>query len=134
MMKKYALLAAIFLAVSILSIEIQARPYKRYDESTQTCRIIGEGPLEWESRPWGEGGRLFKQVCQKCHSHNSTSGAPFLWVESKTSKGWNRVFAKKYPKCAQDGSWDVLTREQRLRVNDYLFRWAANSQDITDNC
>ncbi|MBU0665611.1 MAG: hypothetical protein KJ990_13865 [Proteobacteria bacterium] len=39
---------------------------------------------------------------------------------------WNRVFATRYPKCAQDGSWNGINDEQLRRVNDCLWRWANN--------
>ncbi len=122
------------LLVAITALQAQARPQIRFDKASETCRTIGDGPLEWESRAWGEGGKQFKQVCQSCHSRSNDKGAPFLWSESKTSRGWNRVFYKKSAKCAKDGSWDVLSQEQKRMVNDYLYRWAANSQDLNDNC
>lgn len=133
-MSRMPILCTVVIVTLAVAIQVNARPQIRHDEGTGTCRIIGEGPLEWESRSWGEGGQLFKKVCQSCHSRNNASGAPFLWVESKTSKGWNRIFAKRYPECARNGAWNGLSREQLLRVNDYLYRWAANSQDRNDNC
>ncbi|MBU0675610.1 MAG: hypothetical protein KJ950_13290 [Proteobacteria bacterium] len=111
-----------------------ARPKNRLDATTKTCRVLESGPLEWASRPWGEGGKAFKEVCQGCHFKGNDRGATFLWVESKTSAAWNRVFEQKYPKCAKDGSWEVLDPEQKMRVNDYLFRWGKNSQSLGDNC
>jgi len=133
-MKRFALsLAALFLVLAFVN-QTNAAPKTRYDATTQTCRVLNDGPLEWESRPWGEGGKLFKNVCKGCHSHNNDKGAPFLWVESKNSEGWNRVFATRSPKCAKNGDWNSITLEQQLKLNDYLYRWAANSQDRDDSC
>ncbi|HCC55637.1 MAG TPA: hypothetical protein DEQ20_12090 [Desulfobulbaceae bacterium] len=133
-MKRFALsLAALFL-ISVFADQAEATPKSRYDETTQTCRVLDDGPLEWESRPWGEGGKLFKEVCKGCHTRNNDKGAPFLWVESKTSAAWNRIFATRSPKCAKQGAWDALTLERLLKLNDYLYRWAANSQDASDSC
>jgi hypothetical protein len=115
-------------------MQASARPAKRFDETTKTCRVLDDGPLEWESNSWGQGGKMFKSLCQSCHRPGNDKGASFLWVESKTSKGWNRVFTKKYPKCAKDGSWQSMTMDQQLMVNDYLYRWAKNSADLNDNC
>jgi len=133
-MKHFALSLAALLLIPALSNQADAAPKTRYDATTQTCRVLDDGPLEWESRPWGEGGKLFKEVCKGCHSRNNDKGAPFLWVESKNSTAWNRVFATRSPKCAKAGAWDTITREQQLKLNDYLYRWAANSQDLNDSC
>ena len=133
-MKHFALSLAALLLIPALSNQADAAPKTRYDATTQTCRVLDDGPLEWESRPWGEGGKLFKDVCKSCHTRNNDTGAPFLWVESKNSTGWNRIFETRSPKCAKQGAWDGITLEQQLKLNDYLYRWAANSQDSTDSC
>ena len=133
-MNRLAISLAALCLVPAFALQAEASPKTRYDAGTQTCRVLSDGPLEWESRPWGEGGKLFQNNCKSCHSRNNDKGAPFLWVESKNSEGWNRVFATRSPKCAKDGSWDNMTLEQQLKLNDYLYRWAANTQDITDSC
>ncbi len=133
-MKHFALSLAALLLIPALSNQATAAPKTRYDATTQTCRVLDDGPLEWESRPWGEGGKLFKDVCKSCHTRNNDTGAPFLWVESKNSTGWNRIFETRSPKCAKQGAWDGITLEQQLKLNDYLYRWAANSQDPNDGC
>lgn len=133
-MKHFALSLAALLLIPALSNQAAAAPKTRYDATTQTCRVLDDGPLEWESRPWGEGGKLFKDVCKSCHTRNNDTGAPFLWVESKNSTGWNRIFETRSPKCAKQGAWDGITLEQQLKLNDYLYRWAANSQDRNDGC
>lgn len=121
-------------AVMVMAIQAHGRPATRYDATTQTCRVLGDGPLDWDSQAWGEGGRIFKTTCKGCHSRGNDKGAPYLWEESKNSEAWNRVFASRYPKCAQGGSWDGFSAEQLRKVNDYLYRWAANSADRNDSC
>ncbi len=128
------------LAVSIAALlttvwttqSLFARPRKRYDKRTKMCRILDKGKLDWESDHWGTGARKFKEVCKSCHTRNNTKGATFLYMESFSSKGWNEVFAKRRKKCARDGSWDVLTKEELLLVNDYLYRNANDTYDPND--
>jgi len=115
---------------------VQARPTKRLDERTGTCRLLDEGQLAWESEPWGRGGQKFKEVCQGCHFKGNDKGIPFLYAQSKMSKGWNRVFSKRRVQCAKDGSWDVLSEEDIEFINDYLYRNAAWTYDPNngDSC
>ncbi|MCK9296774.1 MAG: hypothetical protein M0P70_17050 [Desulfobulbaceae bacterium] len=133
-MPRSALMFAVFLLAVSFALQAEARPKNRYDETTKTCRILESGPLEWDSRPWGEGGKVFREACKVCHSRGNGQGAPFLWVESKTPAAWNRVFAQRYPKCAQNGSWDKITLDQQLKLNDYLYRFGLNSEDVNDSC
>jgi len=109
-----------------------ARPGKRFDEGTQMCRIIADGQLDWESDHWGTGAVKFKEVCKSCHTRGNDKGAPFLYMESYGSEGWNRVFAKRRVPCKLDGSWDVLNQEELLLVNDYLYRNANDTYDPND--
>jgi len=111
---------------------LQARPGKRYDKSTNSCRIFTSAKLDWDSDHWGKGARKFQEVCKSCHNRKNNKGAKFLYMESFSSKGWNKVFAKKRKKCARDGSWDVLTKEELLLVNDYLYRNANDTYDPND--
>lgn len=128
----------VFLLLSTLLIIIwstgvlQARPTKRYDKSTEMCRFIADGKLDWESEGWGIGGQKFREVCKSCHTRNNDKGAPFLHAESMSSTGWNSVFAKRRAKCARDGSWDILTADELLMVNDYLYRNANDTYDPND--
>ncbi|MFH1218002.1 MAG: hypothetical protein V1706_16030 [Pseudomonadota bacterium] len=133
-MNRTILMLTVFVMATTFSMQAEARPKSRFDETTQTCRILDSGPLEWDSRPWGEGGKVFREVCKTCHTRNNDKGAQFLYSESKSSKAWNRVFTKKYPQCAKDGSWDKITVDQLQKLNDYLFRFALNSEDINDAC
>jgi hypothetical protein len=127
-------MAAIFMLLGSFAFQAEARPTTRFDATTKTCRIFEDGQAEWDSNAWGEGGKVFKQVCKSCHFRGNKKDAPFLWPESKSSRGWNRVFAKKYPDCAQDGSWSDMNLNQQLKLNDYLYRFARDSEDISDNC
>lgn len=121
------------LILTAIAVNASATPKKRFDKKTGTCRVLDSGPLEWESLPWGKGGKAFKQVCKSCHTRNNTQQAPFLWEESKTSRGWNRIFATRRVKCAKNGSWSKLSEDQLLMVNDYLYRWSSNSLDRNDS-
>lgn len=98
---------------------------KRLDPGSQTCRVFSQKIL-WE------GFNIFKNSCKSCHFKDNDQNAPFLHTESKSMKAWNRVFLKKYPKCAKSGEWDHLSQSQLLRLNDYLFRFAADSYDPYD--
>ena len=115
---------------------VQARPTKRLDPGTQQCRVLDQGSLDWESEPWGMGGIKLRELCQSCHASGNDKGLVFIQRESRTSEGWNRVFANSSVKCARDGSWDSLSQEDRLLVNDYLYRngsWTYNPNDA-DSC
>lgn len=126
-------IAVLLLTLLTFVSQAMASPESRYDATTKQCRNIADGQLEWDSRPWGAGGKAFAQVCKKCHFRGNNEGAPFLYVESKTSKGWNRVFAQRKVKCAKEGAWDGMTLDQQLKLNDYLYRFGAWSQDAYHN-
>lgn len=123
----------VFFVLLFVAMQAQAEEIKRYDEVTGTCRLLSDGPLAWDSLPWGEGGQQFKNNCKGCHYQGNDKGARFLWQESKGRTAWNRVFATRYPMCAQNGSWDGLSAEQLRKVNDFLYRWADNS-DVPRVC
>ena len=101
---------------------VSARPAKRLDPATQTCRVFTPTTIE-------EGRQLFQSVCKSCHSRDNTAGAPFVHSESKISRAWNRVFEQRYPACAKTGAWAALSDEQLMRVNDFLFMNSADSYD-----
>jgi len=132
-MKYLSMWALCLFLVGVTAYTVYGRPAKRYDKGSQTCRVLNSGSLEWESLPWGEGGKTFKQFCKDCHAKDNTKGATFLWEESKTSKGWNNVFAEKRAQCARDGVWDELSKDQLMMVNDFLYRWASNSLGRDDS-
>ena len=136
MKKTIFLSAVIFLAVATLATVIHARPSKRLDERTQMCRLIAEGKLDWESEPWGTGGKKFQELCKSCHSKDNDKGTTFLHSESYTAKGWNSVFANRRVQCAKDGAWDTLEEEEIQMVNDYLYRNGAWTYDpnSSDSC
>ena len=93
----------------------------RFDPINQSCRKLGHDSF-W----YGKGRRLFDQKCKSCHSRDNDKEAPFLYSESKTPKAWTRVFYTKFPKCARSGSWDI-DPDETLLINDYLYRYGANT-------
>ncbi len=130
-MQKILIVCVLFVFVSVPVA--MARPGHRLDSTTNSCRDFSQGDLEWGSRAWGDGGQAFQSNCKSCHFRGNDEGAPFLWAESKSSRGWNRVFAEKKVPCAKDGSWDSLSKDQLLKLNDYLFRFGLNSGDAFDS-
>ena len=100
-------------------------PDKRLDAATGTWR-----PLNFYNAGWAsEGAKRYDSACKSCHYRGNDQGAPFLHAESYPSKGWNRVFAEKWPKCAKSGAWDKLSQEDLEQLNDFLFMNAANTYD-----
>ena len=93
----------------------------RYDPINKTCRKLGHDSF-W----YGKGRHLFDQKCKTCHTRKNRVEAPFLYSESKTPKGWTRVFATRFPKCAKTGKWDI-TSDEGVLINDYLYRYGANT-------
>jgi len=92
----------------------------RFDPVTQTSRPI-VFPQTYE------GYLTFHNFCKSCHSKDNSVGAPFLHTESKTRRGWNRVFLTHYPQCAKDGTWDKLSEDDLLKLHDYLFSEAKDT-------
>ncbi len=132
---RYTTFVALFVFCSLIyAVQfVEARPGKRYDERTKMCRILDDGgQLDWESDHWGVGAAKFKQVCKSCHTRDNDKGAPFIYMETYGSEGWNNVFSKRRKKCARDGSWDVLTASELQLVNDYLYRNANDTYDPND--
>jgi cytochrome c553 len=128
-MRVSILLSAIFTLVILGSaVDGQASPKKRLDEATQVCRILTFQNSGWAS----EGSRIFTESCKSCHTRGNDQGATFLHSESKSMAAWNRVFYERYPQCARDGRWDNLSDEDLRKLNDYLFRNAANTYDPND--
>jgi cytochrome c5 len=109
-----------------------AVPEKRYDPATQTCRSLTFFNSGWLS----EGRDIFENSCKGCHHRGNDQGAPFLHAESKTMKGWNRVFAKRYPECASNGSWADLSQDAILKLNDFLYRnaWGTYDPNNAESC
>ena len=125
-MKKLIILIGT-LVLALVSTLSFAAPKLRLDEGTKTCRIFTQASI-WE------GYTVYKNSCKSCHTRNNDKDAPFIHTESKTMNGWNRVFFKKYPLCATDGTWDTITQEQLLRVNDYLYQNALDSWNPRVDC
>jgi cytochrome c5 len=118
-----AVAVAASLAVNLASA--QASPGKRFDERTQSCRILTFYNSGWAS----EGSKIFQASCKGCHSQGNSQGAPFLHSESKSMRAWNRVFTERYPKCAKSGAWARLSGDDLQKLNDFLYRNAANTYD-----
>jgi len=114
-----AVCGALLCAVAGVAV---ARPSKRLDPTTQTCRVFTPTTID-------EGRQLFKSVCKSCHSRDNTAGAPFIHSESLISRAWNRVFSERYPACSRNGAWASLSDEQLRRVNDFLFMNSADAYD-----
>ncbi len=131
---KGILLSAICCLLSMLLITevTEARPKERLDQRTKMCRFLDRGTLDWESEPWGIGGKKFKEVCQSCHAKDNAEGIPFLHAESYTAESWNKIFYKRRKQCARNGAWSTLSEEELLMVNDYLYRNGAWTYDPYD--
>lgn len=126
-MKRFLVLVLASLMSLVWVMQVSASPKKRYDENTKTCRTFTQDSF-W----WGSGAQTFRASCKPCHSRDSIEEGGFLHVESKTSRAWNRVFFERYPKCAQDGSWDSLTMSELMNLNDFLYRFGAFTYNPND--
>lgn len=119
----------LFLFCSALTLvfisDSNASPRKRFDPATQSCRVFTQNTL-WD------GYESFQNSCKSCHFTGNDKGAKFLHSETKVMKGWNRVFAERYPECAKKGYWDNVEQEQLMRINDYLYAHAADSYNPYD--
>lgn len=114
-MKKNGAIALGVVLLLVTAGTVRAEPVmQRFDQLTQTCRAFTMDNV------WA-GYAAFRNVCKGCHARNNSANAPFLYSESKTQKGWSRVFSKMYPGCAKDGSWAGLSPEDLLNLHDYLF-------------
>ena len=124
-MKKLGISLTLIVLSFVFISEAISSPRKRLDPTTKVCRIFTQNTL-WD------GYKTFKNSCKNCHYRGNDKGANFIHTESKTMKGWNRVFAQRYPQCAKDGYWDKIDPEQLMRLNDYLFSKASNTYDPWD--
>lgn len=124
---KISVLPALAVAASLCFglTSAQASPGKRFDERTQSCRVLDFYNSGWVS----EGSKIFKASCQNCHYQGNDQGASFLHTESKSMKAWNRVFAQRYPRCAKTGAWAKLSDDDLQRLNDFLYRNSAGAYD-----
>jgi len=116
--------------VLIMAGAVHASPQKRFDAATRSCRLLG-----FDANWWGSGNKIFQQKCKTCHFRDNQQGAPFLHAESKTPRGWNRVFARRYPGCAKNGKWQDLVMSEQLALNDFLYKngsGAYNAYDADD--
>lgn len=124
-MKKTVFVVSMIVLMLSLGVSIiHARPDQRYDVGTRTTR-----DLLLSNRRAGY--TVFRKFCKSCH-YRGNEKALFLHTESKTMRGWNRVFYKKYPECATQGFWNTLTAEDLLNLNDYLYYNALDAYDPND--
>lgn len=126
-MKKCIAIGVMMGVALLMGTEAGASPKKRWDPGSNTCRVF-----DFDSGWWGTGAQIWRSNCKSCHTRDNDQGAPFLYMESKSPKAWNRVFYERYPQCAKDGQWDSLTMEEMLKLNDYLYRFGANTYDPND--
>lgn len=126
-MNKSMVMCVVVLVGLAFAAAAGASPQQRFDSGTKTCRVFG-----FDSGWWGTGGQIWRSTCKSCHTRDNDKGASFLYMESKSSKGWDRVFLERYPQCAKDGEWDSLTMDEILQLNDYLYRFGANTYDPND--
>ena len=120
MKKNGAIVFGVILVLVTAGTVLAEVSMKRFDQGTQTCRLFTMDNV------WA-GYATFRALCKGCHSRKSDASAQFLYSESKTQKGWNRVFAKMYPKCVKDGSWVGLAPDDLLSLHDFLHVTAADS-------
>ena len=127
MIKQTVAALVVMLGLAALPPAAEARPEKRFDPGTQTCRVFTfEG--NWA------GYQTFRATCKSCHTRDNDQEAPFLHTESKTSEGWNRLFERRNVACARSGAWDKLSTEELLRLNDYLYANGFGSYDARTDC
>ncbi len=124
-MKRLAVFAVAFLLLASIASPVIAGPGKRFDPVTARVRDLTFSNLR-------TGYKLFQEVCKGCHHRGNDQGAKFLHTESKSMQAWNRVFYQRYPDCAKSGAWQPLSKDDLLKVNDYLFANAVDTVDV--NC
>lgn len=87
---------------------------------------LSNRPIEYKNLHAGY--LLFKSKCKSCHTQENDKNAPFLCADSKTMKGWNRVFARKNAKVEKQGCLNGLSKEELMDLNDYLYTYASNGR------
>jgi len=123
-MKRFMVVAAVAFSVVLVASPVFAKPGKRFDPASTSIRELTFSNLQ-------DGYRIFREVCKSCHYRGNAQGAKFLHTESKSMRAWNRVFAQRYPKCAQSGDWKALSKDDLLKLNDYLFANAVDTVDVS---
>ena len=76
---------------------------------------------------------LFRENCKTCHYRNNDAGASFLCPDSKTMKGWNRVFTGGNSKVEEKGCLKGLSKEQQMDLNDFLYTHASDARNPHDD-
>ena len=126
-MKRFttALVTLSVLAVAGFSSAMAGETAYRFDPVTQKSRALVF------KNTWA-GYKIFRNNCKSCHSLTNDKNAPFLHTESKVMRAWNRVFLEKSPACVKPGQWDVLSKEQMVQLNDYLYEKARDTYNPND--
>ncbi len=122
--RKAVAAVAVVLSLAVLPAAWAGGPDRRYDPGTMTLRELTFGNLR-------DGYKIFRESCKSCHHRGNAAGARFLYTESKTMRGWNRVFYERRARCDRDGAWKGLSADDLLKLNDYLFHSASDAQDVS---
>ena len=136
--QKWAIFLLVFVLFALPSLALAGQcppttPAKKHCKYQQINDGHGLRPLGDEALWWQDGNKAFKKNCMNCHHRGNAVGAKFLYVESKTQRGWDEVFVKRYPECARNGSWDPLTKKQLQDINDFLYRYAYGTSGVYES-
>jgi hypothetical protein len=122
--KSYLFLTVLFITFGLYGIAEAAEKEK------ETCFPSGRSYIEIFSVPVHMSGyNMWNKFCKSCHNRSEDSEGPFLTTEFRTRKGWDRVFKKRWPDCAKEGTWDSKTELEILNLRDYLFYNAGGLED-----
>nr|WP_320116698.1 hypothetical protein [uncultured Desulfuromonas sp.] len=86
------LMACVLFASPVLAQAEQCPPTPEAKKECKYQKIadkLGLRPLGDEALWWQAGNKEFKKNCLNCHHRGNDVGANFLYVESKTQKGWD---------------------------------------------
>ncbi len=100
-MKQFFIVMICVFAVGVTSLSVSARPKKRFDETTGTCRVLNVGPLEWESLPWARAVRVSNRSVRVVIPVATIKKHPFCGKNPNLQKdgtGSSPVGARNVPK------------------------------------
>jgi len=92
---------------------------------------LSNRPMEYKNLR--QGYLLFRSNCKTCHTRDNDKDAPFLCSDSKTMKGWNRVFARENAAAEKQGCLKDLSKEELMDLNDYLYTHAIDAKNPHDD-
>lgn len=125
MNKKLTTILVAFFSVALGLSLVDAKQEKWYEPGSQSGR-------EATFKNIRAGYNLFRENCKSCHYRENDKNASFLCPDSKTMKGWNRVFARKNLNCEKNGCLNALTQAELMNLNDYLYTHARDVADPND--